>query len=48
MAFKMVEELCGDDSVKKKEVFEVAQEALNTRIVLWDGILEEIENSVLV
>jgi len=48
MAFKMVEELCGDDSVKKKEVFEVAQKALNTRIILWDGILEEIENSVLV
>jgi pyrroloquinoline quinone (PQQ) biosynthesis protein C len=48
MAFKMVEELCENDPIKIDEVKEVAQEALNTRIILWDGILEEIETSVLV
>ena len=48
MAFKMVEELCENDPIKIDEVKEVAQEALNTRIILWDGILEEIETSMLV
>jgi len=48
MAFNMVEELCENDPIKIDEVKEVAQNALNTRIILWDGILEEIETSVLV
>lgn len=48
MAFKMVEELCENDPIKIAEVKEIAQEALNTRIKLWDGILEEIEELVLV
>ncbi len=48
MAFKMVEELCENDPFKKEEVREVAQEALNSRIILWNGILEEIESEVLV
>ena len=48
MAFQMVEELCENDSLKKQEVLVVAQVALDTRINLWDGILEDIETSVLV
>ncbi|WP_010231716.1 DUF3050 domain-containing protein [Gillisia marina] len=48
MAFKMVEELCENDPIKKSEVKEVAKEALESRIALWDGILDEIETSVLV
>ena len=48
MAFKMVDELCENDPIKKREVKEVAQEALESRIALWDGILEEIETAVLV
>jgi hypothetical protein len=42
MAFKMVEELCGNDPVKKNEVLQVAQEALDYRIQLWNGIEDEI------
>ncbi len=48
MAFKMVEELCENDPMKMSEVKEVAKEALESRIALWDGILMEIETSVLV
>lgn len=48
MAFQMVEELCGNDSIKENEVQEVAQKALESRIELWDGILAEIETGVLV
>lgn len=48
MAFKMVEELCENDPLKMNEVNEVATEALESRIALWDGILEEIEIPVQV
>ncbi len=48
MALKMIAELCGDDATKWKEVEEVAVQALQKRIGLWDGIAEEIElNSVV-
>lgn len=43
MALKMVAELCGNDKTKWKEVEEVSVQALQKRIGLWDGILEEIE-----
>tara|TARA_R100001369_G_scaffold92902_1_gene141278 strand:+ start:117492 stop:118283 length:792 start_codon:yes stop_codon:yes gene_type:complete len=42
MAFKMVEELCENNPIRKKEVEEVAKYALESRIELWDGILAEI------
>ncbi|WP_026837324.1 DUF3050 domain-containing protein [Gillisia sp. JM1] len=48
MAFQMVEELCEKDPTKIAEVREVAQKALESRIELWNGILEEIETGVLV
>ncbi|MEL4306712.1 DUF3050 domain-containing protein [Joostella sp. CR20] len=42
LAYKMVEELCGNDTEKWEEVQAVAIASLEKRIVLWDGILAEI------
>ena len=42
MALKMIEELCEDDEQKWQEVEEASLKALENRIVLWDGIEEEI------
>ncbi|GEQ84555.1 hypothetical protein ULMS_00630 [Patiriisocius marinistellae] len=38
MALKMIDELCGKDEIKWKEVEEISIAALNARILLWDGI----------
>lgn len=43
MAFKMVEELCGNDQKKWDEVRATAETALKSRLELWDGIEAEIE-----
>lgn len=48
MALKMIENLCGDDDTKWKEVEEVSIEALEKRLILWNGIETEIKHSVLV
>ena len=42
MSLKMVETLCGNDTQKWNEVLEVAKQALEHRIVLWDYIHESI------
>ncbi|MFB9845205.1 DUF3050 domain-containing protein [Mucilaginibacter ginsenosidivorans] len=42
LAYQMTAELCGDDDKKWAEVTFTAKEALQHRIVLWDGILNEI------
>lgn len=42
MAFKMVEELCGNDKKKWQDVKTTAETALKSRIELWDGIEAEI------
>lgn len=42
ISLKMVETLCGNDAQKWNEVFEVAKQALEYRIVLWDYIHESI------
>jgi Asp-tRNA(Asn)/Glu-tRNA(Gln) amidotransferase C subunit len=47
MAHKMVAMLCGDDPVKWQEAAEVSKEALESRITLFDGILEQIHSSKL-
>lgn len=43
MAFKMVEDLCGNDEGKWQEVKQTAEKSLESRLKLWDGIEAEIE-----
>ncbi len=43
MAFKMVEDLCGNDARKWEEVKETAKTSLQSRLELWNGIEAEIE-----
>jgi hypothetical protein len=45
LSLKMINELCGDDDTKWKEVEEIAIDALNYRIGLWDVINIAIEVS---
>lgn len=42
LAYKMVEELCGNDANKWQEVEEVALVSLEQRSHLWDGIFRDI------
>ncbi|MFL9845477.1 DUF3050 domain-containing protein [Flavobacterium rhizosphaerae] len=42
MAMKMIQELCGDDTVKWQEAEAVSKLALEKRIGLWDAIEEKI------
>ena len=48
MALEMVTELCGNDDQKWQEATEAAATALQKRIGLWDGILNEINSGVVV
>lgn len=43
MAMKMIDELCGNDEKKWHEVEEVAIQALELRINLWNGIHKKLE-----
>lgn len=45
LALKMIERLCGNDPTKWKEVKQTALEALNFRKKLWDGVLDEINET---
>lgn len=47
MAMKMIEELAQEDVIKWKEMEEVAVEALEKRIALWDAIEKEIDKKEL-
>ena len=42
LSLKMIEELCGNDTIKWNEVLEVSKQALQYRIALWDGIYKLI------
>jgi len=45
ISLKMIEELCGDDEQKWKDVTEIAVLSMQKRIRLWDGIAEKIKAS---
>ncbi|MCK7590180.1 DUF3050 domain-containing protein [Subsaxibacter sp. CAU 1640] len=46
LSLKMIEELCENDSIKWKEVLDVAKDSLMQRIALWDHISELIQPEV--
>lgn len=43
MAVRMLASLCGDDEKKWRQAEETAHVALNARIALWDGVVEQID-----
>lgn len=47
LSLEMVEELCGDNEQKWNDVLFYAKKALQKRIQLWDGIVEEINTAVV-
>ena len=47
-SLKMIEELCGHDELKWKEVADCSQIALQQRIALWDCITDQIKNNTKV
>jgi hypothetical protein len=45
LAMQMIEELCGSNQPMWDECLEVSKKALEKRITLWDGILQEVKDS---
>jgi pyrroloquinoline quinone (PQQ) biosynthesis protein C len=43
LAYEMTAELCGNNDEKWEQATQAVEEALNTRIALWDGILSVIK-----
>lgn len=42
LSLKLLNSLCENDAVKTQEAIESAQQAVNARLKLWDGVLETI------
>jgi hypothetical protein len=45
MMVNMVNELCGEDTVKKAAVISMAEQALDARLEFWDGIYAALESA---
>jgi hypothetical protein len=43
LAHQMIAELCGDDDIKWQEATDAAESALKARLMLWDGILDQLK-----
>ncbi|OLY94786.1 heme oxygenase [Cnuella takakiae] len=48
LAFQMTQELCGNDAQKWEEATQAVQEAMQMRLVLWNGILEKLQPAIVV
>ena len=48
LGMQMVQELCGVDAVKWQEAALAAKIALEKRLLLWEGIFQEIKNPVTI
>ena len=44
MAMQMLADLCGDNAGKWRQCEETVNTALAARVLLWDGILAEIDS----
>lgn len=42
LSLRLLNSLCGDDSVKQREAVSAAERAVQARIVYWDGVLDAI------
>jgi hypothetical protein len=45
LSLKLLNSLCGNDETRVEEAIETAQQAVNARLKLWDGVLETISSS---
>ncbi len=48
IAMRLLNSLCGGESVKAAEAIQTAEEAIENRIRLWDGVLASISREGLV
>jgi hypothetical protein len=42
LSLRLLNSLCGDDRRKQEEAVQAAEQAVEARILFWDGVLEAI------